>query len=163
MFLVMFILVEHLETESTMLLWFNHRVLSKSMTPWTVACQASLSLTISQSLFKFRSITFVMPFRHIILWHPLLLSSIFSSIRGFSNESAVHIRWKNTWVSASASVLPMNIQGWFPLRLTGLNSLLSKGLSGVISSTIVRRHQFFGALPSLQSSSHNHVWPLGRP
>ena len=147
-----------------MLLWFNHRVLSNSMTPWTVACQASLSLTISQSLFKFRSIAFVMPFRHIILWQPLLLlSSIFPSIRGFSNKLAVNIRWKNTGVSASASVLPMNIQGRFPLRLTGLISLLSKGLSGVISSTIVRRHRFFGALPSLQSSSHNHMWPLGRP
>ena len=50
---------------------------------------------------------------------------------------------------ASASVLPVNIQGWSPLRLTGLISLLSKGLSGVFSSTTVRRHQFFGVLPSL--------------
>ena len=63
---------------------------------------------------------------------------------------------------ASASVLPVNIQGWSPLRLTGLISLLSKGLSGVFSSTTVRRHQFFGSLPSLQSSSHNCTWPLRR-
>ena len=57
---------------------------------------------------------------------------------------------------ASASILPMNIQGWFALRLTGLISL-SKGLSGIFSSTIVQRHQFFGLLPSLWSSSHIHL------
>ena len=70
---------------------------------------------------------------------------------------------KNTGASASASVLPMSIQGWFPLTLTGLISLLSKGLSGVFSSTTVWRHQFFGTLPSSLSSSQNHMWPLGRP
>ena len=64
---------------------------------------------------------------------------------------------------ASASVLPISVQGWFPLRLTGLTSLLSKGLSGVFSSSTVQKHQFFGVLPSLRSSSHNHTWPLGRP
>ena len=69
---------------------------------------------------------------------------------------------QNTGVSSSASVLPMSIQGWFPLGLTGLSSLLSKGLSEVFSRTIVRRHQFFGTLPSLRSNSHNHTWPLGR-
>ena len=62
-------------------------------------------------------------------------------------------------IGASASVLPVNIQGWSPLRLI---SLLSKGLSGVFCSTTIRRHQFFGALPSLRSSSYNHTWPLGR-
>ena len=62
----------------------------------------------------------------------------------------------------SASVLLMNIQDWFPLRLTDLISLQSKGLSGVFSSITVQRHQFFGSLPSLQSSSHNHTWQLGR-
>ena len=65
--------------------------------------------------------------------------------------------------SASASVLPMSIQGCFSLRLTGLIFLLSKGLSGVFSSTTVWKHQFFGILPSLWSSSHNRTWPLGRP
>ena len=70
---------------------------------------------------------------------------------------------KNTGVSTSASVLPTSIQGWFPLRSTGLMSLLSKGLSGVFSSTTVRRHQFFGTLPSLLSNSHNRMWSLGRP
>ena len=70
---------------------------------------------------------------------------------------------QNPGASASASVLPVNIQGWSPLRLTGLISLQSKGCSGVFSSTRVQRHQFFGVLPSLQSSSHNRTWPLGRP
>ena len=69
----------------------------------------------------------------------------------------------NTGASASASVLPVNIQGWSSLRLTGLISLLSKGLLGVCSSTTLQRHQFFGVLLSLQSSSRNHTWPLGRP
>ena len=63
---------------------------------------------------------------------------------------------------ASALVLPTSIQGWFPLRMTGL-ILLSKGLSGVFSSTTVWRHQFFGVLSSLQSSSHNCIWPLRKP
>ena len=70
---------------------------------------------------------------------------------------------QNTRVLAWVSVSPVNIQGWIPLRLTGLISLLSKGLSGVFSSITVPGHQFFVTLPSLQSSSHNHMWPLGRP
>ena len=63
-------------------------------------------------------------------------------------------------VSASASVLPMNIQDWIPLGLTGLFSLQSKGLSRVFSSTTIWKHQFFGAQPSLQSNSHIHSWLL---
>ena len=69
---------------------------------------------------------------------------------------------QNTGSSALASVLPVNIQSWSPLRLTGLISFLSKGLSGIFSSTEVQRHQFFGVLPSLGSSSHNCVWSLWR-
>ena len=65
--------------------------------------------------------------------------------------------------SASASVLPMSTQGWFLLRLTGMISLLSKGLSGVFSSITFQRHQFFSVLFSLQSISHNHTWPLEKP
>ena len=57
----------------------------------------------------------------------------------------------------------MSIQGWFPLGLTGLISLLSKGLSRVFSSTTVQKHQFFGAQPSLQSNSHTHTWLLENP
>ena len=109
------------------------------VTPWTAAHQASLSLTISQSLPKFMFILSVMPSSHLILWCPLfLLPSIFSSISDFSNESAILIRWQRYWTSASASVLPTSIWGWFLLRLTGLLSLLSKGLSGIFSSTSLK-------------------------
>ena len=66
-------------------------------------------------------------------------------------------------VSASASVLPMNIQGWFPLGCTGWISLQSKGLSRVFSNTTVQRHQFLSAQPSSQSNSHIHTWPQEKP
>ena len=70
---------------------------------------------------------------------------------------------QNTGASASVSVLPMNIQCWFPLRLTSLISLLSMGLSRVFSKTIVWRHHFFGARSSLPSSYYNCLWLLGKP
>ena len=70
---------------------------------------------------------------------------------------------QNTGASASVSVPPVNIQSWYPLRLPGLISLLSKRLSGVFPSTTIWRHQFFDILSSLQFSSHNLTWPLGRP
>ena len=106
-----------------------------------------------------------MPSNHLILCRPLfLLPSIFPRIRVFFNESALHIRfcW-STGASASASVLPMNIQGWFPLGLTGLISLLSKRLSRVFSSTTTWKHQFFGTQPYLSSNFHIHTWLLERP
>ena len=85
-------------------------------------------------LLKFISVETVMLSNHLILCHPLLLlPSVFPSIRVFSNESAPHIRWPK--FGASASVLPMNTQGWFPLGLTGLISLQSKGLLRVFSNT----------------------------
>ena len=113
-----------------MILWFSS-VLSLSRvqlfaTPWTVAHQASLSITNSQSLLKLMPIKSVMPSNHLILCHPLLLPpSIFPSIRVFPNESVLCI---SIGVSASTSVLPMNIQDWFPLGWTGWISLQSKGL-----------------------------------
>ena len=129
--------------------WFHLLLLLLScvqlfVTPWTAACQASLSFTISQSVLKLMSIESVMPSSHLTLCHPLLLPSIFPSIRVFSNESVLCIRWPKYGASASASVLAMNIQGWFPLELTGLISLLSKGLPRVVSRTTVQNHQFFG-------------------
>ena len=109
--------------------------------PWTAAHQASLSINNSQSLLKLMSIESVMPSNYLILCRPLLLlPSIFSSIRIFSNETVLHIRLE---VSASASVLPMNIQDWFPLGWTSWISLQSKGLSRVFSNTTVQKHQFF--------------------
>ena len=97
---------------------------------------------ISWSLLKFMSIELVVLSNHLILCHPLLLlPSIFPSISVFSNESALCIRWPKYW---NINISPSNgIQGWFSLGLTGLISLLSKGLSRVFSNTTVQIHQFF--------------------
>ena len=79
-------------------LLFSHEVMSDSATPWTAACQASQSFTISQRLLRLMSIESVMPSNHLILCQPLLLlPSIFPSIRVFSNESVLHIRWPKYW------------------------------------------------------------------
>ena len=131
------------------------------VTPWTAARQAFLSFTISLSLLKLMSIESVMPSNHLILCRRLLLlPSIFPSIRVFSNESALNQVTKVLELQLQLSVLPMNIQGWFPLGWTDLMSLLSKGLSRVFSNTTVQKHQFFGAQPSSQSNSHIHTWLL---
>ena len=137
--------------------------------PWTAAHQASLSLTISRSLPGVHSDS-----HPSSQWcHPAISpsDSLFSFCpQSFPTSGTFPMSWLFTsddripGVSASVSVLPMSIQGWFPnLRLTGLISLLSKELSGVFSSTTVSRYRFFGILPSLWSNSHNHAWPLGRP
>ena len=104
-------------------------------TPWIAECYAPLSSTMSWRLLKFMSFELAMLSNHLILCCPvLLLPSIIPSIRVFSNESALHIRWPKLW-SFSFSISPSKfIQGWFPLGLTGLISLLSKGLSRVFSS-----------------------------
>ena len=100
------------------------------LTPWTAAHQASLSITNSRSSPKLMSIESMMPSSHLILCRPfLLLPPIPPSIRVFSNESALCIRWQSIGVSASTSVLPMNIQDWFPLGWMGWIFLQSKGLS----------------------------------
>ena len=131
---------------------------------WTAEYQDFLSFTISQSLLKLMSIESVMPSNHLILCHSLLLlPSIIPSIRVFSNELALCIRWPKYWSFVSASVFPVNIHGWFPLGLTGLICLLSKGLSKVFSHTTVWNHQFFGAQPSLWSSSYIRTWLLEKP
>ena len=100
-------------------------------TSWTAVRQASLSITNFLSFLKLMSIHSMMPSNRLILCHPLLLlSSMFPSIRVFSNESVLPIRWPKYW-----SFLPMNIQDLFPLGRTGLISLWSKGLSRIFSST----------------------------
>ena len=133
-------------------------VTQSGRTPWTAARQASLSITTSRSLLKLMSDESVMPSNHLILCHPLLLlPSIFPSIRVFSNELALHIRWPSFGASASASAFPVNIQGWFSLGLTSLISMKSKGLSRVFSKTIVQKHQFFRTQLSLWSYSHIHT------
>ena len=124
-------------------------------TPWTTAHQASLFFTISVSLLKLMHIESVMPSNHLILCHPLLLlPSLFLSIMSFLVSQLFASGGQSTEASASASVLPMTSQGWFPLGLTGLISLLSKELSRVFFNTTVWKHQFFSTQPSLWSSSH---------
>ena len=87
-----------------------------------------------------------------------------SHVHVFSSESVLHIRWPKYWsFSYSIRVLPKNIQDWFPLGLTGLISLQSKGLSRVFSNITVQNHQFFSTQPVLWSNSHIHTWLLGKP
>ena len=133
------------------------------VTPWTAALQASLSITNSWSLLKLTSIESVMPSNHLILCRPLLLPSIFPSIRVFPVTQFFASGGQSIGVSASASVLPVNIQDWFPLGLTSWISSQSKGLSRVFSNTTVQNHEFFGAQFSLQSNSHIHARPLENP
>jgi len=125
-------------------------------TPWTAARQASLSITNSWSLLKLMSIQLVTTSNHLNCYPLLLPPSIFPSIRVFSSESVLHIRWPEYWSFSFSeySGLPMNIQDSFPLGLTGLISLQSKGLSRVFSNTTVQKHQFFSAQLSLWSNSH---------
>ena len=115
-------------------------------TPWTAARQASLSITSSQSLLKLMSNELVMPSNHLILCHPLLLlPSILPSIRVFSNESVLHIRWSKYW-SFSFSISPSNeYSGLIPLGLTSLISLQSKSLLQHHSSkaSVLRCSAFF--------------------
>ena len=115
------------------------------------------------SLLKLISIELMMPSNHFILCWPLIfLPSIFPSIRVFSNEFQLFASTDQT-IGASASILAMNIQRWSLLGLTGLISLLSKGLSRVFSNTTVQKYQFIGAQLSLWFSSHIHTWPLVKP
>ena len=119
------------------------------VTSWTVVCQVPLTTTNSWSLLKLTSIESVKPSNRFIFCYPfLLLPSVFPSMRVFSNNLATS-GGQNIGASASATVLPMNIQGWFPLGLTGLISLQPKGFSRVFSSTTIWKNQLFGALPSL--------------
>ena len=133
-------------------------------TPWIAVRQASLSITNSRSSLRLTSIETVMPSSHLTLCRPLLLlPPIPPSIRVFSNESTLPMRWPKYW-SFSFSIIPCKeIQGWSPSEWTGWISLQSKGLSRVFSNTTVERHQLFGAQPSSQSNSHIHTWPLEKP
>ena len=123
---------------------FSHSVMSDSLwPPWTAACQASLSFTMSWSLLKLMSIESLMPYNHLILCRPLLLLPPIPPSQLFASGG------QSIGVSASASVLPMNVQDWFPLGWTGWIFSLSKGLSWVFSNTTVQKYQFFSAQLSL--------------
>ena len=126
-------------------------------TPWAAACQASLSFTIFQSLLRFTSIELVKLSNHLILCRPLL-----HLLQSFPALGSLPTSWLfasgGQSIRVSASVLPMNIQGWFPLGLTGLISLQSKGLSRVFSSITVWTHQFFGILYAATLTSIYDYW-----
>ena len=123
------------------------------VTPWTAARQASLSITNSWSLLKHISIESVMPSVLLILYRPLLLSpSIFPSIRVFSNESVLHIRWLKYWsFNFSFSISPFNeYSGLISFKMDWLDLLEVQGtLKRVFSNTTIQKHQFFGAQLSL--------------
>ena len=131
-------------------------------TLWTAAQQVSLSITSSQILLKLMSIKSVMPSNHFILCCPLLLPSIIQS-RSFLMNQLFTLGDQSTGVSASASVLPVNIQDWFPLGWTSWISLKSKELSRVFSNNTAQKHQFFSIRPSLWSNFHIHTWLLEEP
>ena len=131
---------------------------------WTAALQASLSFTISRTLLKLMSIQSVMQSNHLILCRPFS-----SCLQSFPASGSIPMTWlfpsggQSIGASASASVLPMNIQDWFPLGWTGWISLQSEGPSRVFSNTTIQKHQFFGAQPSLWSSSRIHTRLLEKP
>ena len=122
----------------------------------------SLFSTISQSLLRLMTIQLVMLSNHLILYRspfPFCLQP-FPAFVSFPMGQLITSGGQSIGASASASVLPVNIQGWIPLRLTSLISLQSKGLSWVFSSTTIWKHQFFGIQPSLWSKSHIYKWLL---
>ena len=125
------------------MLLFSRSVMSYSATPWAAARQASLSFSISWGLLKLMSIESVMPSSHLILCFPWS----FAASGSFTMSQFFASGGQTIGTSVSASVLPMNIQDWFPLGLAGLISLLSKGLSKIFSSATVWRHQIFSAQP----------------
>ena len=126
---------------------------------WTAARQASLSITNSRSLLKLMSIESVMPSKHLILYHPLLLPpSIFPSIRVFSNESVLHIRWPKYW-SFSFSISPSNeYSGLISFRMDWLDLLTVQGTLRVFSNTTVQKHQFFSAQPAFFKVQISHPY-----
>ena len=131
---------------------FSRSVLSHSLQsiPWTAARQAFLSITNSWSLLKHMSIESVMPFHHLILCHPLLLlPSIFPSIRVFSNESVLCIRWPKYW-SFSFTISPSyQYLGLISFRMDWLDLLAVQKTFKIFSNTTVQKHQFFGTQLSL--------------
>ena len=132
--------------------------MSDSMTPWTAAHQASMTFTISLSLLKLMSIESVMLPNRLIVCHPLLpLLLIFPSIRVFSSESVLHIRWPKCW-SFSFSISPSSeYSGLISFRIDWLDFLEVQGILKSLLSTTAQKHQFFGIQPSLWSNSHIHT------
>ena len=128
-------------------------------TPWTAGHQSSLSFTISRSLLRLMSIELMMPSSHFILCHLLLLLQSLPAWRSFPRSQIFTSGGQRIGVSASASVLQMNIQDWFPLAWTGFIPLQSKDkkLSRVSSNNTVQKHQFFSPQFSLVQLSHPYM------
>ena len=128
-------------------------------------CSApGFSVNHSQSWLKLLSIESVMSSSHLILCHPLLLlPSIFPSIRVFSNESVLRIRWPKHWSFSFSISSSSEYSELIYLRIYWFDFLLSKGLSRVFSSTTIWKHHFFGVQPFLWSNSHIHTWLLEKP
>ena len=131
------------------------QVVSNSATSWTAACQASLSLTVSPTFLKLMSIDSMTPSNHLVLCHPLLLpSSIFPSIRVFSNESALRIRWPKYW-SFSFSVSPSNeYSGLISFRMDWLDFLAIQGML----KSLPQHHNLKASF--LQCSAYYRHWSL---
>ena len=144
---------------------FSCSVVSDSLWPHGLQrARPPLSITNSQSLLRLLSFESVMPSNCLILCRPLLLPpSIFPSIRAFQMSQFFASGGQNIGALASASLLPMNIQDGFPLGLTSLISLQSKGLARVFSNTTVQKHQFFSAQPYFWPNSHILRWLLEKP
>ena len=129
------------------------RLVQLFVSPWTAARQGSWSsFTNSWSLLKLVSIESMMPSNHLVLFQPLLLPQSFPAAGSFPMSWLFAFGGQIIGALVSASVLPMTIQGWFPLGLTGLISLQSKGLSRVFSSTTIRKFQFFHQIRSVAQS-----------
>ena len=137
---------------------------STLVTPWTAACQASLTFSLSWSLLKLMFVESMMPSKHLILCCPLiLLPSVFPSIRIFSSESALHIRWPKYW-SLSFSISASNeYSRLISFRIDWFDLLAVQGTLKVLSSTTIWKHQFFDGQSSLWSNSHSHTWLLEKP
>ena len=130
-------------------------------TPWIAARQASLSITNSQSLPKLMSIESVMPSSHLILCHPLLLLPLIPpSIRVFSNESTLRMRWPKDWSFSFSIISSKEIPGLISFRMDWLDLLAVQGTLKSLLQHHSQKHQFFSAQPSSQSNSHIHTWPL---
>ena len=114
-------------------------------TPWTTALQVSLSIINSWGLLKLMSIVWVMPSNHLVLCHVISSSCLKSLPSSRSLPMSKFFTSGGQSIGVLTSVLPKNIQGWFPLGWTGLISLQSRGFSRVFSNTTVQKHQFFGA------------------
>ena len=138
-------------------LLFSHSV-RLFATSWTAARQFSLSITNSRSLLKCMSIELVIPSNHLILCCPLLLLSyVFPSIRVFSNESALHIRWSKYW-NFSFSISPFNeYSGLISFRIDWFDVLAVQRTLKSFLRHDSSKHQFFSTQPSFGSNSHTHT------